>query len=114
MSSSKSSTSAQTSNTNVALSDIEGIAIAGDSNTVSVLDGGVIAGGLAFAGKALDFAQEANGRALTQGAEATNKALSYTQQVVKSSGERNNEQLLNMGLYLGLGVLVIVGLKYVR
>lgn len=114
MSSSKSKTESNPVNTNIALSDIEGIAIAGDSNTVSVLDGGAISEAFDFGKLAFNFAQEANGRALTRGAEATNKALSYTQQVVKSSNERNNEQLLNMGLYLGLGVLVISGLKYVR
>lgn len=118
MSKSKSSTSAQTNNTNVALSDIDGIGIAGDKNAVNILDGGAIKNSFDFAKKAnssaFDFAERVNGRALTRSAEATNKALSYTQQVVKSSNERNNEQLLNIGLYLGLGALVIIGLRYVR
>jgi hypothetical protein len=114
MSSSKSSTSSSSSNTNVAFDGVDGIAIAGDGNSVQVLDGGVIENAFDFGESALNLLDSQNARVLNFGAETTQKALSYTQDIIASNTEKQGEQMNNLFLYLGLAGLVVLGLKYVR
>lgn len=136
MSKSKSTTKSSATNTNIVFDDIDGIAVAGNGNTIQTLDGGAIKASFAF-GKdanrmAFAFGDDANRRAfafgddalslvdtsnrrmLAFGEQTINQALDYTQDIIMTSAEKQNEQMSNLFLYLGLGALVVLGLKYVR
>lgn len=114
MSRSSSSTSHQASNTNIVLEDIDGIAVAGDSNNIQVLDGNAIELSYDFATSALDLLNKQNARTLDYGQKTTENALSYTQDIIATNSEKQGDQISNLILYLGLGALVVMGIKYVR
>lgn len=111
-SSSKSKTSKITNTQNAGFSEVTGPAlnIQGDSNAVSVLDGGAIAQSFDFAKESLDFSESAV-NAVSSGAKESIKAITET---ARQETENITIQAMKFGLYavaIWGGIQIFKGVK---